>query len=73
MHTEQKARTFSQLQGLSEESLRGMQWYLDLRRFGSCPHGGFGMGFDRLVQFLSGMDSIKDTIPFPRYRGACPS
>jgi len=41
-------------------------WYLDLRRFGSVPHSGFGLGFERLVRYLSGMQNIRDVIPFPR-------
>mgnify|MGYP001449879730 FL=1 len=41
-------------------------WYLDLRRFGSVPHSGFGLGFERLVQFTTGMNNIRDVIPFPR-------
>jgi len=41
-------------------------WYLDSRRWGSCPHAGFGLGFERLVMYLSGMDNIRDVIPFPR-------
>jgi asparaginyl-tRNA synthetase len=41
-------------------------WYLDTRRFGSVPHSGFGLGFDRLVQFITGMSNIRDVIPFPR-------
>jgi len=41
-------------------------WYLDLRRFGSAPHAGFGLGFERLVQFVTGMENIRDVIPFPR-------
>lgn len=41
-------------------------WYLDLRRFGTVPHAGFGLGFERLVQFMTGMDNIRDVIPFPR-------
>ncbi len=41
-------------------------WYLDLRRFGSVPHAGFGLGFERLVQFVTGMANIRDVIPFPR-------
>ena len=41
-------------------------WYLDLRRFGSVPHSGFGLGFERLVQFVTGMGNIRDVIPFPR-------
>ena len=41
-------------------------WYLDLRKFGSVPHSGFGLGFERLVQFITGMGNIRDVIPFPR-------
>jgi asparaginyl-tRNA synthetase len=41
-------------------------WYLDLRRYGSVPHAGFGLGFERLVQFMTGMTNIRDVIPFPR-------
>jgi asparaginyl-tRNA synthetase len=41
-------------------------WYLDLRRYGSVPHAGFGLGFERLVQFMTGMGNIRDVIPFPR-------
>lgn len=44
-------------------------WYLDLRRYGSVPHAGFGLGFERLVQFMTGMDNIRDVIPFPRTPG----
>jgi asparaginyl-tRNA synthetase len=43
-----------------------MFWYLDTRRFGACPHAGFGLGFERLVQFVTGMGNIRDVIPFPR-------
>jgi len=42
-------------------------WYLDTRRFGTCPHAGFGLGFERLIQFVTGMGNIRDVIPFPRY------
>ena len=45
------------------------QWYLDLRRFGSTPHAGFGLGFERLVQFAGGLGNIRDAIPFPRTPG----
>lgn len=45
-------------------------WYLDLRRFGSVPHSGFGLGFERLVQFVTGMANIRDVIPFPRTPGS---
>ena len=44
-------------------------WYLDLRRFGSVPHSGFGLGLDRLVQYVTGMQNIRDVIPFPRTVG----
>jgi len=43
-----------------------LQWYLDLRRFGSAPHAGFGLGFERLVQYITGMPNIRDVIPCPR-------
>ncbi|TXG47980.1 hypothetical protein EZV62_027274 [Acer yangbiense] len=45
-------------------------WYLDLRRYGSVPHAGFGLGFERLVQFATGMENIRDAIPFPRAPGS---
>lgn len=48
-----------------------LEWYLDLRRYGSIPHGGFGLGFDRLLGFLSGVNSIKDVVGWPRYFGRC--
>ncbi len=47
-----------------------MQWYLDTRRFGTCQHAGFGLGFERLVQFVTGMANIRDVIAFPRYPGS---
>jgi asparaginyl-tRNA synthetase len=50
--------------GMDEKTL---WWYLDTRRFGSAPHSGFGLGFERLVQFVTGMENIRDVIPFPRY------
>lgn len=44
-------------------------WYLELRKYGSVPHAGFGLGFERLVQFATGMENIRDVIPFPRFPG----
>lgn len=46
---------------------KDMQWYLDTRRFGSAPHSGFGLGFERLLLFVTGMSNIRDVIPFPRF------
>ena len=46
--------------------MKDMKWYLDTRRFGSVPHSGFGLGFERLVLFVTGMTNIRDVIPFPR-------
>ncbi len=46
-------------------------WYLELRKYGSVPHAGFGLGFERLIQFATGMENIRDVIPFPRYPGHC--
>ena len=45
-------------------------WYLDLRRFGSVPHSGFGMGFERFIMMLTGVSNIRDVIPFPRTPGS---
>lgn len=54
--------------GLDEEVYR---WYLDLRRYGSVPHAGFGLGFERLVMLLTGVQNIRDVIPYPRTPGSC--
>ncbi len=64
------ARTCSSA-GSRECGLRAADywWYLDLRRHGSVPHAGFGLGFERAVQFITGMQNIRDVIPFPRVPG----
>ncbi|CCY78961.1 asparagine--tRNA ligase [Mycoplasma sp. CAG:877] len=49
----------------------GLEWYLNLRRFGGCYHSGFGMGFERLLIYLTGVENIRDVIPFPRTPGNC--
>ena len=54
--------------GLSTE---GLDWYLDLRKYGSCVHSGFGMGFERLLIYLTGVENIRDVIPFPRTPKNC--
>ncbi len=53
-------------QGLSEEDY---SWYVDLRRYGSVPHAGYGMGFERLLMFVTGVANIRDVIPFARTPG----
>ena len=53
---------------LSEEDYG---WYLDLRKYGTCPHAGFGMGFERMLMFVTGMKNIRDVIPFARTPGSC--
>jgi len=54
-------------EGLTED----YQWYLDLRKYGSVPHAGFGLGFERLLLFVTGVANIRDVIPFPRTPGVC--
>ena len=54
--------------GVPEE---GMEWYLNLRKFGGCKHAGFGMGFERLLIYLTGVDNIRDVIPYPRTPNNC--
>lgn len=56
------------LKGVSEEP---MKFYTNLRKFGSVPHGGFGLGLDRMTMLFTGMENIKDTVPFPVYFQNC--
>ena len=56
---------------IEEMGLAGMDWYVDTRRYGTVPHSGFGLGFERLVLFVTGMQNIRDVIPFPRYPNNC--
>jgi asparaginyl-tRNA synthetase len=48
------------------------EWYLDLRKYGSAPHGGFGIGIERFLRYLTGLENVRDVIPFPRYVHHCP-
>ena len=64
----------AKLEGRIEElqmSRKSLEWYIDTRRFGSCPHSGFGLGFERLLLFITGMTNIRDVIPFPRTPKNC--
>lgn len=65
----EKARLSLPVANLDDSS--SLDWYLDLRRFGSVPHAGFGLGFERLVLFLTGLENIRDAIPFPRVPNSC--
>jgi asparaginyl-tRNA synthetase len=62
------ARLESRMSGAGM-NVRDYWWYLDLRRYGTVPHSGFGLGFERLVQYLTGMANIRDVIPYPRAAG----
>ena len=64
----QDIREVAKKLGLKEEDY---SWYLDTRRYGSVIHSGFGLGFERLVMYMTGMSNIRDVIPFPRTPGNC--
>jgi asparaginyl-tRNA synthetase len=63
IHEIEKLMARIQEHKLPEEEFR---WYLDLRRYGSVPHSGFGMGIERVVAWICGLDHVRETIPFPR-------
>lgn len=68
----QREENYDKLQKRVEElGLTGMDWYMDTRKYGTVPHSGFGLGFERLVLFVTGMQNIRDVIPFPRYPKNC--
>ncbi|OAA50539.1 Aminoacyl-tRNA synthetase, class II (D/K/N)-like protein [Metarhizium rileyi] len=60
-----------ELPGKRQDTSSGLGWYLDLRRWGCPPHGGFGLGFDRLLSYLTGVPNIRDVVPFPRHYQRC--
>lgn len=68
----QREESYDKLRARMEElNMQDMPWYMDTRKFGSVPHSGFGLGFERLVLFVTGMQNIRDVIPFPRYPKNC--
>lgn len=69
---EERYDILAERMALAGLNLEEYGWYLDLRRFGSVPHAGFGLGFERLVQFVTGMQNIREVIPFPRTPGNAP-
>ncbi len=65
----ERESSLAKLEGRIDElkmSRKNLEWYIDTRRFGTCPHSGFGLGFERLLLFVTGMTNIRDVIPFPR-------
>ncbi|CAK9442354.1 uncharacterized protein LODBEIA_P60970 [Lodderomyces beijingensis] len=68
---EHEYETLTQTMTRQGMSLDEMEWYTDLRRNGTVPHGGFGMGWERFITYLSGHDNVRDVIPFPRAPGLC--
>ena len=70
----QREENYSKLKKRMEElgvPEEGLDWYMNLRKFGGCPHSGFGMGFERLLIYLTGVENIRDVIPFPRTPKTC--
>ena len=70
----QREESYDKLVARIEElniPMKDMWWYLDTRRFGTVPHSGFGLGFERLILFVTGMQNTRDVIPFPRYPNNC--
>ena len=60
------------LSRMDEDQRRTLDWYVDLRRFGNVPHAGYGLGFERLLAFITGVRNVRDVVAFPRSAGACP-
>ena len=70
----QREEDYTKLKTRMEElqmPLDSYNWYLDLRKYGSCEHAGFGLGFERAIMYLTGMQNIRDVIPFPRTPKNC--
>ncbi|OQO01597.1 hypothetical protein B0A48_12633 [Cryoendolithus antarcticus] len=67
-HNAEALRKAMEAKGVSGE---GLEWYMDLRKYGSVKHGGFGLGFDRLICYLSGVGNLRDVVAFPRWAGRC--
>ena len=61
----------NELSDKTELSKNSLDWYIDLRRYGSAPHGGFGLGFDRLLSYIAGILNVRDVVAFPRWYGRC--
>lgn len=68
----QREENYDLLKAKMEEigNAKGLEWYLDLRKYGGCVHSGFGLGFDRLLMYITGMANIRDVEPYPRTPGS---
>ena len=62
---------YKKMKGIMESKNIEIDWYLDLRKYGSVPHGGFGLGFERLLLLVTGLSNIRDIIPYPRAPRSC--
>jgi asparaginyl-tRNA synthetase len=67
---EERLAEFDALVAAMGLDVSGYAWYRDLRRYGTVPHGGFGLGFERAVMYATGVENIRDVIPFPRAVGS---
>ena len=66
----QREERLDVLEGRMDQAvLEDLWWYRDLRRYGTVPHAGFGLGFERLLAYITGMENVRDVIPFPRTPG----
>lgn len=68
---EERLEKLTQRMGEMDIPAEDLEWYLDTRKFGTVPHSGYGLGFERMIQFVTGMGNIRDVIPFPRTPGNC--
>lgn len=66
-----RENSYEKLRQRIPENHNHLDWYLELRKFGSVPTGGYGLGFERYLMFLLGIENIKDVIPFPRWPHNC--
>ena len=68
----QREEDYTKLKAKMDEigNSKGLEWYLDLRKYGGCIHSGFGLGFDRLLMYITGINNIRDVQPYPRTPGS---
>ena len=71
LSTTQSSGDFNNAEHMADSGTGNLDWYVDLRRWGCPPHGGFGLGFDRLLSYLSGVQTVRDVVAFPRWFGRC--